>query len=698
MKLFFYEAFKIFSKPLIVITLLSVLVINGVIASNVSEESRQIESLYKRLETMSNEEKLSYLEDGLNEFEELLNASFGFDIVEGEDYITRDFFSEMMLYEKVYDEIYHAVNYDLYIKDIKDSAQSITDFAIFADENSFDFKNTQLAAREYEKFEDKTLTVQSSQGVIQAVSNPFSVFALLLITVLFTVNLVCEDIESGCETIVKSTKNGRGKTAVSRMILIFLFCAVTSILVIGSNFLISHFTLGLGDLGANLQSVSMFYSSWLDVTVMGYIVVLTLSNILAMLLTAVLTFFICRKLANSTLSYFAVLAWLILQYVLNILIPQNSYINILKYANIFSLMNVGEVVSAFINLNIFNSPVNVLLIQTIFFVIAIAVFVVLIIRESKSTRNKLSFKITILRQSKKKYTYSLFLNELYKHLISGKAIYVLIALVIYAGYSMHSYQAVYNRSDILYKAYINAVDGKINENTEQFIIAEQARFDEMDNALVEYAAKYKAGEISEMEYQSLSSVIGNWDEHRIAFDIFRGEVELLKSRGSDRIIYKTGYDRIFGHTAPMDFYRQNVFGMIFLLFSISSFYAADNRKGMSKLILPTVKGRKYLMLIKIGITALISVFVALLSFVPHIVKTIEIYGGEQIKNDINYLFSYPVHISILGYIVLLVALYTLIYMMIGIAMLFISKFSKRNIVSVTISSILFVIPSIILMI
>ncbi len=682
------------------------LLINIWVGTNPPYLSEDINKLYSKIEDVSHEEKLVFLENKLEELNTMIEDTvssfsmngnpFYLNTLTGE-YITNDIFSELRLYELVYDEVRATINYSEYLATIDEQAESIGNFAIMSDPKSFDYKNIKLAPEVYSDLKGVELKVQSSQGITNALTNIAPVFFMLLLSVVFSVSLCSEDTSTSVIWLLKSTKKGRTHRVFAQVVLCFIFCFFVCAIFMLSSLITNNFVLGLGDLSVPIQSVSTFYSSPLNVSVLEYVVIQFIFSLTSMFTVCLISIVFVSKIANEMLGYFSVIVFIVVEFLAFTFIQQNSYLNFFKYVNIFCAIMPHSFFSSLINLNFFNFPVSVILVFSISFLALILLLIFVLYKHAHKSR-AITFKNIFSLKLKHKYSFSLFSHEAYKILISNKAIYILAACLAFGVYNFVSYTSYYDEIDSIYKDYIEAIEGEINSETLQYIEDEQERYLKIDEALINAQEQFDSGKISEEELELVASSIRMWDDYKVAFEMLKGEVNYLRTIGEDTVIYKTGYNKIIGVGAVYSYSSLNVIGIISLILCIAPFYSYDNNRGMHKLINCTVNGKWVLLDEKITLTVIVSSLISIIAFLPFIMGTLKFYGYEQITENLNLIINTTFNMPTILYILLLLVMFCSVYSLFGLAMLFISRKCKTSIISMAICSILFLVPSILFMV
>lgn len=123
---------------------------------------------------------------------------------------------------------------------------------------------------------------------------------------------------------------------------VFVLSAVVSILFIFCNFIINTFLYGSTDLSVNIQSISEFRNCTLTVTAGQFLILFAFAKIMGTFVISSFLALVFIIFSSSATMYLTGLVIIGAEYLLYTLIGQNSFLNLLKYINIFYILDGGE--------------------------------------------------------------------------------------------------------------------------------------------------------------------------------------------------------------------------------------------------------------------------------------------------------------------------------------------------------------------
>ena len=392
MKLFIYELKKILNKKIFFVVLLLCLAINGFLlysSQNTEENSiritysneyakmlnsyssmslndaeKQIDNellayeIFSRLENLAQTDNEELIENYTYELDEYRksNPDAYQKAVEMSEKGGDNFWKNSFLYN-ISQQIEYINSYPDFIDKMYDRAKAQSSSSIFGDESSFSYKNLYKTSNDYSGLKNTKLSLVNSDAFIATTEYSLTDIFIIAIVFLLCVYLFQYEREKGLYSLVRCTKFGRFKTIISKFMLLFVLSAVVSILFIFCNFIINTFLYGSTDLSVNIQSISEFRNCTLTVTAGQFLILFAFAKIMGTFVISsflALVFIIFSSFATMYLTGLVIIG---AEYLLYTLIGQNSFLNLLKYINIFYILDGGEFFGSYLNLNIFSNAV-----------------------------------------------------------------------------------------------------------------------------------------------------------------------------------------------------------------------------------------------------------------------------------------------------------------------------------------------------
>ncbi|MCI6909065.1 MAG: hypothetical protein MR832_07940 [Clostridiales bacterium] len=258
----------------------------------------------------------------------------------------------------VREEYAHITTYRSFIEGMQERADTMLHASIFSKKGSFSNNNIQKTPKDFAPFASLVLSPGSERG-IAAVSS-FRIGDLLVPAAVFLLCIVLflHEYDTGLARLVRTTVRGRGRTAAAKLAALVTLTAAFSALLYAGLLAAGGMLYGYGDLSRPIQSCPSFRDCTLPVSVGGYLLLFWLAKLGASVLTAALAalfFAVCGggKSAFTAMALFAAASFVCFRF-----IHSASWLNLLKYVNIFSFWDVYGLFRLYININFFSIPLN----------------------------------------------------------------------------------------------------------------------------------------------------------------------------------------------------------------------------------------------------------------------------------------------------------------------------------------------------
>ena len=179
MRIFRAELHKLFTSPIFIFVAAAAVVLNIYLclsAKPVNISDEEYKAFYANLEGLSEQEKTEYIDNSLK-------ALYSSEITY-ENVMKREFFRNEA------EQASLVRDYKEYLNNIDESAKTMTSVSIFADKNSFTYRNISITPAAYDSVRDVKPEYSPSQGVLMAINNNSTDIMLIFIvltavTVLF---------------------------------------------------------------------------------------------------------------------------------------------------------------------------------------------------------------------------------------------------------------------------------------------------------------------------------------------------------------------------------------------------------------------------------------------------------------------------------------------------------------------------------
>ncbi len=663
----------------------------SIITNIINNKNSESEYIREFAESLKNENKELY-DKYINEYE---NRTYKY---------TGDEAKELELFEEIKKEYDECKNYKNTITGILEKADDLETISIFQEsEDDFSNKNIKDTAKNYEKMLNVEVHYIPSKGIDSFTNMGITdIFIVLMIFVMATI-IIYEEREKNLFPLIKSTKNGRCKTILSKIFVMFIAILAISLILYAVNFIYYGITIGYGDLSANLQSINTFIYSTLQISIGGYIALFLITKIAVFFIVSLMILLVSNLAKNNTSNYIALILIFGISFLLYKTIDPISKYNVFRIINIINLIEVNSIYKTYMNLNIMGNMQNILHLSLFFAIILLFIFGfanIWIFTKRKDlglTENRLLKRLKSITIIKPRIFTKIFWCELYKMMIINKVLIILLLFTVIQIYSLNNANKNISFSENIYKNYMKTFSGKLTEEKENSILKEQEKFEKAKLAIENIEEKVQNGEISKEEairYKEPYNEILSSEE--IFLRIIE-QYEQIKENPKAEFVYDTGYNELL-RVNKNAFIESDVYLIVMAEIAFSVIFVMEYKTGMNKILNTTPKGKTATTKAKIIVCLITGLMIFMISIIPEIIKIGQIYGFDNITASITSLRSFsslPSGISILGFTIICYLVRFIIFISIILFILWISLKLKNTTYTILVASTIMLVPIIV---
>lgn len=477
---------------------------------------------------------------------ENLSAVYNSMLFEGNEpdkMFTTSYRQEFMLYEQVLKEMAQVDGYKEYLNNVKDNARKST-ISIF-EANQASQRNSAKTSADFEKMGNTTVKFLGSYGINEFLKTDVWDFLMIAAIFILVASLVTVEIEENKISLLRCTKNGRGKTAYAKLFTGIFLLVLLQIIVYGYRFIIVAATYGLPDLTSSFQSVYGSESCTLILSILEALVLFLGLKLFVTIALFSFIFLISLLIRNSWKLYVIGFSVVAVSWILYERIDINSFLSGLKWLNPVAFLHTDSLIMVYRNLMIFGYPISYLSIVTILCVLVfvmctyLAVFLYKRILPDKghAFSNRFSYVIEAT-VSKLTGRYSLAGYELRKWSFYQKGIFVCALLVVIAivAYEPVS-ERLFTKQEIYYKYYVNQVKGTYSREKMDYLYEQKEYLEGIKKKLEAYGIEFA------------ESVIRYYNDELDKGDGLLAVIQYgdyLEEVGGEEFIYEQGYEMLFG--------------------------------------------------------------------------------------------------------------------------------------------------------
>lgn len=619
MGLFKNELIRLWKTPSIIITLIIACFVTFGVLNMTSKWMipfglvSEYKAAYKNINTVDPDEALD------------LYSGFEFDEME--------FSAEAFLNKTIKSELSELVSYEEYLKGITDTAKRMTSVSIFADKDSFTYRNAIKTADIYEKLKGKiNIEAGPSKGMELWSGNGFTGLIIMLVMLMIINEMIIKDRESGQMNLLFTMEKGRGAHGFIKIMVCFFSAFIVTFFVLLTAFFSCGFIFGIGDILRPVQSIAGLKGCTMEVSVLGYMLIYFLLMALAAAVISIIFFLIASKFKTSVYVYFGIAAVAGIEAVLYYLIKENSYLAFFREFNLLSFLNPGRYLSLYGNISLFGYPVNRLifvicsLALIVFFLLPLAVKIYSVQPTITVQKKEDGIPLRILKKGRLQ-SVSVWGHEFYKLFICGGVLGVLTLFVLYSVLNFTPEREYFeNESAVYYKNYALAFQGEITEDTLKAMEKERKRYDDIRDEMrkvLSGASPELAGSIATQYQDMLKPEAG--------LELLFSKLDVLKENGG-YILYDTGYRMLsFDRLAERKELTMAITASLMLVLSLTFLFAGDDSIHIDRVTSVCINGRRRLYIKKIVIGMTVALIIWCMNYLPYIISVLNVYGCQGLE-------------------------------------------------------------------
>lgn len=542
------------------------------------------------------------------------------------DTLPREYtFLKTIVYE--YDE---AAGYDAFLDSIAQKAQQLSSISIFANSaDGYDLANIEATARAFEGMRGIPIQYYPQRGLVTALdfalTDVVAVFAMLLLATV----LVRFERDTGLLALIRSARAGRCKTALAKLAALALSLAPVLVLLYGVNLIYCHACYGLGPLSRSVQSVPALMRTTLSLSVGQYIGLFLLTKWAAALAAGawvMLAMLAAKRLFTGALAAGGFLA---LNLLVRSLVPATSRWNVLKYANLVSLLRTNEFLGRYHNLYWFGRPLALAVVTAVTAVVCCtafcALFCLVFTRGRLQAAQKLALRAPApLRRFWARHARAgttPFGTELFKLFCVGGAALILCLFGAYQVYDAVQTESYIDADEIYYRYHMQNMQGPLRAETLGWLKSESEKF----QPLVQLQSALAAGSISQAEYSALMMGYDSLQREMGTYQRVLAEAQRAAQLTRCQLVYGTGWLRLFD-TADARDAADALAAALLCCVCFAGLFAMEKQTGMARVVCAAPLGRSYTVKCKLRAAALACGVLAALGVLPRFWVALRDYG------------------------------------------------------------------------
>lgn len=529
--------------------------------------------------------------------------------------------TEYRLFSQLQSEYDTVAAYSDFLDGVQTKASQLSGISIFQnDRTGYDLKNIERTAQVYAGLTETPIDYFPQKGLYTAISYAFTDLILLASMLLLALILVRQERDSGLLSLVRSLPGGRLKTALAKLAAFAASLLVVLTVLYGVNLAYCSASFGLGSLNRTIQSVPALMRCTMQITVGQYLLRFLLAKWAGAFVMGLWVMLAALVAKRAAAGWIGALALPLAMYGIRAAIPATSHWNVVKYANMVSLLQTNELLGNYRNLFWFGNPVSLPLVEWLTAAVLggalFAAFCTVFAKAQLLPAAKHSFALTFSRKTR---ATSVTHEEGRKLLLmNGAAVFLaaFLAFGIYQGVTAESY---IDADEIYYAYYMKHISGPWSEESRDWLKDQRNEFIPM----LETQKRVNSGELSSdalLAYNSLQQ------KYSVYQRVVQSNINYyLKENPGAWLVYETGYKKLFGFTGTGDVQDTLLAGLLCAL-CFSGLFAMERKGGMDEILTCTPLGRKYTVKAKLRQSTAVAAVISFGTVLPHLWQVLRDYG------------------------------------------------------------------------
>ena len=529
--------------------------------------------------------------------------------------------TEYRLFSQLQSEYDTVAAYNDFLDGVQTKAAQLSGISIFQnDRTGYDLKNIELTAQVYAGLTDTSIEYYPQKGLYTAISYAFTDLILLAAMLLLALILVRQERDSGLLSLIRSLPGGRLKTAIAKLAAFAASLLVVLMVLYGVNLAYCSASFSLGPMNRTIQSVPALMRCTMQITVGQYLLRFFLAKwagAFVMGLWVMLAALIAKRAAAG---WVGALALPLAMYGIRAAIPATSHWNVVKYANMVSLLQTNELLGNYRNLFWFGNPVSLPLVEWLTAAVLggtlFAAFCTVFAKAQLLPAAKHSFALPFSRKTR---ATSVTHEEGRKLLLMNGAAVFLAAFLVFGIYQGVTAESYIDADEIYYAYYMKHISGPWSEESRDWIRNQRNEFIPM----LETQKRVNSGELSSDALLAYSSLQQKYSVYQ---RVVQSNINYyLKENPGAWLVYETGYKKLFGFTGTGDVQDTLLAGLLCAL-CFSGLFAMERKGGMDEILATTSLGRKHTVKAKLRQSTAVAAVISFGTVLPHLWQVLRDYG------------------------------------------------------------------------
>lgn len=540
------------------------------------------------------------------------------------DLYTGDLRTDYYLLSQIKAELDTVAAYPEFLEEVQTKANQLSGISIFQSEaSSYNQRNIDKTRKVYAGMQNVKIEYAPQKGLFTALDYQFTDLILLAAMLLMASLLVRQERDSGMMNVIRSTPGGRLKTAAAKLTALALTLLIVLFLMYGVNLLYCSLTFGLGSMSRTIQSVPALMRCTMQITVRQYLVRFLLAKWAGAFVMGLWVMLAMLWARRTVLGWLGALALPAVQWIIRTVIPAVSHWNVIKYANLASLLRTNELLGNYRNLYWFDYPLSLPLVEwgaaVGYGLIFAGGFCWLFCRGQ--LRSAPVFAGFVRRTTRTRAT-TVFGQECRKLFLVCGAAAVLMAFAGYQTWHAIKTENYIDAEGIYYAYYMKQLEGPYTRQT----VRDLRRMEQEFEPIYELQRQYSSGQIDAQSYEIRRGAYYGLEQKMNVFSgIVHNQLGYIQEHPGAQLIYECGWEKLFGFSGNTDLQDALWAGLLSSI-CFAGLFAFEKKGGMQRVVMAAPLGRRRTLRSKLLAGSLAAVMIGMLTWVPHMFVALRDYG------------------------------------------------------------------------
>lgn len=534
--------------------------------------------------------------------------------------------------QEVLDRIEQAQNYQQYRAQLIAEAELKLKLGLFGDPECFAARALSLGIDKYAALEKVEADAVFLGGFEVLLAYHTTDWLLLIFVFMGGLILLTYEKGAGLLKMIQLTQLGHSRLFLRKFAAAVTLMTIGFLFLYGSNFLIVGILFGFENISCSIQSLYGFANCPLMLSIGAVLAQAFILKYIWAFACLSLVFFVCTGTRAAALAIAEMTVCGIAAYWMGT--SQSLW---LRNMSLMQLACAENLYQEAIYLNFFNTPVGRIPVAVVWMLLLSGVslggglFCFCGAKHTNRRRHEMPVANFYLKHT------NLFLHEWNKTFVMWKGGWILLVFLAVQLICYWNYPVNNSEFETYYRSYSEILSGQPNVEKDAYLQQEQARFDDLNQQLAEFAAQYPDLESFQRMTQDIRSALRPQD----AF--FQAKSQYLNLRTGQSYLYQTGYSKLLGTESIQEDIADIGKTFFIMALLLSTIFSEEKECGVQ--ILQTSSRRSNTVFrSKIG-TFLICAFVtAIIAFLPNFIAVFWAYGGLDWlaqANSISYVSFLP---------------------------------------------------------